>query len=126
MEKHVTIIGVLFIVLNVLWIIVAGLVFVILVGAGAISNDEEARTVTVLVGIIIGSFLFIISIPGVITGIGLLKHQQWARILALILGFLNLLNIPFGTILGAYTIWAMLNDETIKLFEKRRGPVVAG
>jgi hypothetical protein len=120
MDKHVTIIGVLYIVLNSLWIIGAAIVFVILAGAGAISGEDEAMAVTALVGIIIGSFLTIISLPGIVGGIGLLKYQPWARILVLILGFINLINIPFGTILGAYTIWALMNDDTIKLFEGRR------
>ena len=125
MEKHVTIIGVLYIVLNALWIIGAAIVLVILAGAGAMSGDDEAMAVTALVGIVIGSFLTIISLPGIVGGIGLLKYQPWARILVLILGFINLINIPFGTILGVYTIWALMNDDTIKLFEGRRTRVSA-
>jgi hypothetical protein len=107
-------------VLNSLWIIGAAIVFVILAGAGVISGEEEAMAITALIGIAIGSFLIITSIPGIVGGIGLLKYQPWARILVLILGFINLINIPFGTILGAYTIWALMNDDIIKLFEGRR------
>ena len=33
-------------------------------------------------------------------GIYLLKYRPWARILLLVLGFLNLIEIPFGTALG--------------------------
>lgn len=37
-----------------------------------------------------GGFLILISIPGIVAGIGLLKYKSWARILAIILGVLNL------------------------------------
>ncbi len=47
---------------------------------------------------------------------GLLKRQSWARILVLVLGILNLLNVPFGTALGIYSIWTLTNKETEKLF----------
>jgi len=45
---------------------------------------------------------------GFITGWGLLRRESWARILALVLGFLILINIPFGTALGVYTLWVLL------------------
>jgi hypothetical protein len=127
MEKHVTIIGILYIVLNALWVIVAAIIFSVLTGAGMISGDEEAIAITALVGIVVASFLGLISLPGIIGGIGLLKWQPWARILVLVLGFINLLNVPFGTVLGAYTIWALMNDETIGLFQaKAAGQQAAG
>lgn len=61
-------------------------------------------------------FLLVISAPGIIGGYGILKKCSWARILVLILGALNLLNIPFGTILGVYTFWGLLNEDVAKEF----------
>lgn len=46
-----------------------------------------------------------------ISGIGLLTKQPWARILALVMGCISLLNIPFGTALGVYTIWVLLGEN---------------
>lgn len=46
-----------------------------------------------------------------IAGIGLLTKQPWARILALVMGCISLLNIPFGTALGIYTIWVLLGEN---------------
>jgi hypothetical protein len=37
----------------------------------------------------------------------------------LILGALNLFNIPFGTALGLYTFWVLLNDEAGALFARK-------
>jgi hypothetical protein len=45
---------------------------------------------------------------GFIAGWGLLKRQQWARIIALVLAFISLFNIPFGTAIGVYTLWVLL------------------
>jgi hypothetical protein len=45
---------------------------------------------------------------GFIAGWGLLRHEPWARILALVLAFLALINVPFGTALGVYTLWVLL------------------
>jgi hypothetical protein len=36
------------------------------------------------------------------------------------LGFLNLIHIPLGTILGVYTFWVLMQDETIEFFEADR------
>ena len=60
--------------------------------------------------------IVLISAPGIIGGLGLMKKQSWARILVLVLGVINLINIPFGTALGIYTIWTLTNKETEKLF----------
>jgi hypothetical protein len=117
MEKHITVIAVLYIVLSALGILASTVVFLILAGAGLLSGDTEAIAITSTIGSVIFFFVFLLSIPGIIGGIGLLKRREWGRILVLILGFLNLLNIPFGTALGIYTIWALMNDELIGMFQ---------
>ncbi|HXY50336.1 MAG TPA: zinc ribbon domain-containing protein [Terriglobales bacterium] len=45
---------------------------------------------------------------GFITGWGLLQRKPWGRMLALVLAFIALFNIPFGTALGVYTLWVLL------------------
>jgi hypothetical protein len=116
MDKHVTVLGILYIVFSALGILAALIVYIVLVGVGVISEDPEAMRILATVGTVVSFILFFCSIPGVIGGIGLLNRQGWARILVLILGFLKLLNIPVGTALGIYTIWVLFNNETEKLF----------
>lgn len=120
MEKHVSVLGILHILFALLGIFAGVVLFVVMVGSGFISGDREAMTILTLVGSLVGGFLLLISIPGLIGGIGLLRWQPWARMLVLILGFINLINIPLGTALGIYTIWVLLNDEAIELFQNRR------
>lgn len=116
MEKHITLLGVLHIAHSALGVIAAIIVFTAVAGGGFISGDYEAMAITAIVGSSIALFLIIVSVPGIIGGIGLLKMHPWARILVLVLGFLNLINIPVGTVLGVYSIWVLLKDETRDLF----------
>jgi hypothetical protein len=52
------------------------------------------------------------SALGVITGWGLLERQPWARMLAIVLACFSLIHIPFGTVLGIYTLWALLPAQS--------------
>ncbi len=117
LDKHITILGWLYIALNVFTLFIGVMVFFILIGAGLLSADGEAMSVLAIVGTFVLGILVVVSIPGIITGWGLLKRKSWARVLALVIGFLSLMNIPLGTMLGAYTIWALLaHDEASNYF----------
>ena len=116
MEKHVTVLGILYIAFSLLGLLLAVIIFAAVVGGGLISGDSEAIAITAIVGPAVASFFLLLSTPGLIGGIYLLKRRPWARILVLVLGFLNLIEIPIGTALGIYTIWVLLKDETVNLF----------
>jgi len=115
-EQHVTLLGWLYIGLNILLVFIAALVFAIVFGSGLISGDAEAVGITFIVGISVAAFLTLLAVPGIVAGVGLVKRKSWARVLALILGVLNLLNFPFGTALGIYTIWALMPEHSAELF----------
>jgi hypothetical protein len=116
MDKHVTVLGALYIAFGALNILVAIIVWTVVVGGGLISGDEQAIAITTGIGSAIVFILVLLAAPGIIGGVGLLKWRPWARILVLILGCLHLFHIPFGTALGIYTIWVLVQDETVKLF----------
>jgi uncharacterized membrane protein len=117
MKDHIKILGWLHIILGGLSLLIGIVVLLILTSIGVLSGDREAVLVLPLVGFGIAGFMALIGAPGVIGGIGLLKYKTWARVLTLILGFLNLPAFPIGTALGIYTIWVLLNEETAHLFE---------
>jgi hypothetical protein len=54
---------------------------------------------------------------GFITGWGLLHREPWARVFALVLAFIALFNIPFGTAIGVYTLWVLLPSESQREYE---------
>ncbi len=121
MKKHITILGALYIAFGCLQILIALIFFTLVVGGGVLSCDEEAIAITSALGSTIAFFLILLAAPGIIGGIGLLKGRRWSRILVLILGCLNLFSIPLGTALGVYTIWVVMDDETVELFRVSSG-----
>ena len=117
LDKHITILGWLHIAMNVLILFIGVVAFFVILGAGLISGEGEAMGILAIIAVFVMGFMVVISIPGVIAGWGLLKRKSWSRVLALVLGFLSLMSIPFGTLLGGYTIWAlMVHDEASDYF----------
>jgi hypothetical protein len=57
---------------------------------------------------LIGWLILARGVLGIVAGVGLLQRAPWARIWALVMAFLSVLSIPFGTALGIYTIWVLL------------------
>jgi hypothetical protein len=93
------------------------LIFMILFGVSFIPDmGEVAPGILRVVGFAISSFLALLGLPKIIGGIGLLKGHEWGRILILVVSFLSLLNIPFGTALGIYSMIILFNPQTVKLF----------
>jgi hypothetical protein len=117
MKEHITILGALYIAFSAQGIVAATVVLVAVAGGGFLSGDPDAIIITSTVGTTISSLLFLLAIPGLIGGVGLLKRLPWSRYVVLILGCFNLVAIPFGTILGIYTIWVLIKPEAVDQFE---------
>jgi nitrate reductase NapE component len=118
MEKHAQLIGILWIVYGVFSLLGGAVVLVALLGVSFIPEmGDVAPQVLRIVGLSVGAFIFVLAIPKIIGGLGLLKRREWARILLLILSFLSLLNIPLGTALGIYSLVYLMKPEMINLFK---------
>jgi hypothetical protein len=122
MEKHVTAVAILHIGSSIIGIIIGIFLFTLLGFLGTFVNEHEARFILPLIALFIGGGLIAISIAGIIGGLGLLKHKEWARILVLVLSAVSLMNIPIGTAIGVYSIWALVQDETTRLFHPQLVP----
>jgi hypothetical protein len=61
---------------------------------------------------VIGMIFLILAGIGIAAGAGLLTQQPWARMLAIIFGAVSLIDIPFGTAIGIYTLWVLLPAES--------------
>lgn len=132
MTTHVKVLGVLYIVLSALTLCAAlflGLGLGVASGiVGQTAPPEDAAVALPIIGVAgtaIVVFLLALSLPGLLTGIGLVKFQPWARILGIVLSAINLINIPFGTALGIYGLWVLLNKETEILFGDSRGTAIS-
>ena len=118
MQKHITAVAALHIGFGIFGIAIGVFIFALLSGIGVFAEDIDSQFVLWVVGTAVGGFLILISIPGLIAGIGLLKLKNWARIVTLIISAIDLINIPFGTALGIYSIWVLVQDETIDIFNR--------
>ena len=67
---------------------------------------------------VLGVLVLLKSLAGFAAGWGLLQRESWARVLALVLGVISLINIPFGTALGVYTIWVLLGAGSDEEYQR--------
>jgi hypothetical protein len=124
MRDHVKIVGILNIVLGCLGVLL-GIGILVLFGglatvAGFQANDRDAAAavpILAAIGTVVAIFLFVLSVPSIIGGLGMIKFRPWARILMIIISVLNLLHFPIGTAVGIYGLIILLNEETKRLFE---------
>lgn len=117
MEKHVNVVAALQIGLSILRLIIVAIVFAVLHFAINFADDPDAEFVLSIVANIVMVVALILSVPGILAGIGLFKRKEWARILTLIISVLDLINFPIGTAVGVYSIWALSQTETVEHFK---------
>lgn len=120
MQTHVKVVAVLLIVLSAFGVLLAlgmGAIFSF-AGMASAGADDTGIAVPLLgmTGTMLTVFFLAISLPGLIAGFGLWAFKPWARILAIVICAINLINIPFGTIFGVYGLWVLLKKETERLF----------
>lgn len=120
MKKHVTVVGAIQIGFGILGLIGAVVVFFALNFArGFVENDEVPTMVLQFLSVSLPVLLIFLSTLGLVGGIGLLAFKSWARYLVIVVAALGCLNIPIGTLKGVYFLWVLLQDDTVKLFEKK-------
>jgi len=116
-EQHVTILGWLYVIGNALLLMIAAFVFVLLTGIGLALPDPVARSILPVIGPAIGLLLAALALPGLAAGYGLLTRKPWARVLAIVVGILGLLNFPIGTAIGLYSLWVLFPSRAANYFD---------
>ena len=81
-------------------------------GLGVMADDPQALGILTIVGLCAGGFLLLFGVPVAVTGWGLLRRADWARVLAMVLAVLGLFLFPIGTIIGIYVIWVLTSQPT--------------
>ena len=81
---------------------------------GFVTFVPLARSIRgMIAGLIILKSMFALA-----TGLGLLQRKIWARPLAIVMSFFELLHLPFGTALGIYTLVILLPNEASAEYEQ--------
>jgi len=116
MEKHINIVAALQIGLSIFNLLIAFLIFTVLKLVGGFVDDANGATILSLIADVLAIVFIIISVPGILAGMGLYKRKEWARVLSLILSVIEIFSFPFGTAIGIYSIWVLIQPETITEF----------
>lgn len=116
MEKHINIVAALQIGLSIFNLMIALVIFTVLKLVGGFVDEQNANTILSLIADILAFLFIVISIPGIIAGLGLYKRKEWARLLSLVLSIFEVFSFPIGTAIGIYSIWALVQPETVSAF----------
>jgi hypothetical protein len=124
MDAHVDFLGVLFVIWGALTTLIG--VSTLALGAGAValitSSADRGGGHQVVAGVMAAVFtaLAVIAIlwgiAHIVIGLPLRRRRPAARILALVLGSVDLVLLPYGTALGCYALWVLLSEKGKALF----------
>lgn len=113
----IDLVGWLWVIAGLISLFVLFLLFLIFIGISFVPElGETARFILRILAW--GSWIFTVlfSLPQIIAGLGILKRQEWARILGIVLSVLALVRFPLGTALGIFSLYVLTHRETIPLF----------
>ena len=111
-QEHVRLLGILWLALSAMNVLGGVILFflanTLFVHLPEISGERAATAWLHPFLAFIAILIFVKGAAGFLAGWGLLQRESWARMLSIVLALLALLNIPFGTALGIYTLWVLL------------------
>jgi len=124
MKTHVDFVSILFVVWGALVAVIGVSTLALGVGAASLATSAArgghvAAGLTAAVFITLAVIAILWGVAHVLIGVPLGKHSPRARLLAILAGSIDLLLLPFGTPLGIYALWVLLNERSKALFGVR-------
>ena len=124
MTTQVDFVGILFIVWGALTALVGLSTLALGVAAASLATSANggghvAAGLTAAAFITLAVIAIIWGVGHVFIGVPLRRHSPRARLLAILAGSIDLLLLPFGTPLGIYALWVLLNERGKALFGVR-------
>jgi len=117
MKKHITLVAAFQIGFSTIGLVGATILFFVFSFAGSFVEDvDTAGHVLRFIGTFLPAMILLTSLLGLLGGIGLLSFQRWARILVMVIAAIGCFAFPIGTIIGVYTLWVLMQDDSAKLF----------
>ena len=115
-EDHLKIVAYIRIGIGSLFLVVAVFLFSLLAIPGIASGELKDMAILSVLGVALALLPLALAVPNLIGARGLIKRRRWARILVLIASVPELFAFPVGTATGIYTIWTLMQKETVQLF----------
>ncbi len=126
-ERHIPILILLVRVWGALSMLIGVSMLLLAVGAAAILADPSWPREAFGTGITVGAFAIVFGVLGAFAVAwggahlwagGLLRdHRPIGRVVMLALSVVNLLVLPFGTVMGAYALWILMTNDARHMFE---------
>lgn len=122
MAFHVELAAVLFVVWGALITLIGLSTLALGVAATSLASSASQQGGQFAAGVMAAAFttLAVLAIvwgaAHIAVGLPLRRHRHWSRLAALMLGYGDLLLLPYGTALGCYTLWTLLHHGGRKLF----------
>jgi hypothetical protein len=118
MKQHVTLVGALHVGFGILGLLGALAIYLTFDFVYQFVEEEPfVEEMFEFLGSTLSIIILFISVLGIIGGIGLFSYKPWSRILVMIVSAINCLNVPVGTAKGVYSIWVLMQPETIDMFD---------
>ncbi|HSU61126.1 MAG TPA: hypothetical protein VLI55_17585 [Bryobacteraceae bacterium] len=129
MREHIRILGILNIIMGGLGALVGCIILLVMGGIATfissavqsgnadVGDAAVAAPIVATIGVGIAIFFFVLSLPSIIGGWGLLNYKSWSRILMIVISVLNLFHIPLGTALGVYGLWVLFSEDARRILE---------
>jgi hypothetical protein len=123
---HIDLLGLLFILWGVLTLLVGASTLALGVVAAALMSSagqrggsgQFAAGLTAAAFTLLAVIALILGTAHIVVGMPLRRHRHWSRLAALMLGSVDLLLLPYGTAVGAYTLWVLLPEPSRALFAR--------
>lgn len=116
-STHLNLLGWLYIVANAFFLLLAAFGFFLFPTLAVISHDPDVTMVLSVLGTVFGLLMLLLALPGLVAGYGLLRRKPWARLWGMVIAVFNLLNFPFGTVIGIYALYVLSQQAAIAFFE---------
>jgi len=117
MRDHLKVLGWLYVASGALVLLVAAVFGTLFGVVGIATSAEEGGALIGGIGVLFALFIALLGVPSLVCGWALLNYKPWARTLGIILSALQIANFPFGTALGGYGLWVLLNDDARRMLE---------
>jgi hypothetical protein len=115
MQTHIDVLGWLHTVWGVLGVLTGVSLWILSLGTRQALADlglaGPAGSAALWIFVVCGAVLVLGGVAVLVTGRALRTRRRGGRWAALVLAIPNLIIIPFGTGLGIYTFWVLLNDD---------------
>lgn len=123
MTFHVDLLGALFIIWGVLTMLIGASMLALGVAAAALvdahgraGGSEFAASIAAATFTTLAALALVWGGAHLVIGRQLRRRRSWSRMVALVLGSVDLLLLPYGTALGIYALWTLLRERAKPMF----------